>query len=94
MTFVLWEHLAQVIHPVGSEGEGLLVIGVVDPEAAVLRLHVGSHVPQQLLVLAEHLGGATDRDRVSRCRHNQAARWTAGGPRQFQGSSAASSVAL
>ena len=28
-------------------------VGAVDPQAAVLRLHVGGHVPQQLLVLAE-----------------------------------------
>jgi hypothetical protein len=30
----------------------------------VLRLHIRGHIPQQLLVLAEDLGGAADRDRV------------------------------
>jgi hypothetical protein len=46
--------------PSWGEGEGLLIVGAVDPQAAVLRLHVGCYVPQQLLVLAEDLGGALD----------------------------------
>ena len=94
MTFVLWEHLAQVIHPVGSEGEGLLVIGVVDPEAAVLGLHVGGYVPQHLFVLAEDFGGTADGDCGSRRCHGQAARATGGARRQFQGNNAAKSVIL
>src|SRR5213080_2993250 len=48
----------QVFHPVVGEDDGLLVVGVVDPEAAVLRLHIRDHVPQQLLVLAKDLGSA------------------------------------
>jgi hypothetical protein len=92
--FVLWEHLPQVFHPVRGEGGGLLVVGVIDPEAAVLRLHVRGHVPQQLLVLAKDLGGATNRYRVSWCCHGQAARSTGMTRRQFQGSSAARSVIL
>jgi hypothetical protein len=49
---------------VWGEGDGLLVIGVVNPEAAVLRLRIGGNVPQQFLVLAKDLCGAADRDRV------------------------------
>jgi hypothetical protein len=41
--FVLREHLPQVFHPGRGEGGGLLVVGVIDPEAAVLRLHVRGH---------------------------------------------------
>jgi hypothetical protein len=34
----------------------------------VLRLYVGDHVPQQLLVLAEKLGSAADREDMAwRC---------------------------
>jgi hypothetical protein len=92
--FVLREHPSQVFHPVRGEGDGLLVVGVIDPEAAVLRLHVRGHVPQQLLVLAKDLGGAADCYRVSWCCHDQAARSTGMARRQFQGSSAARSLIL
>src|SRR5437773_10779089 len=68
-TFVLREHLAQVVYPVGGEGDGLLVVGAVNPEAAILRLHVDRHVPQQLFVLAEDFGGTADGDCGSRLRH-------------------------
>ena len=94
MAFVLGEHLAQRFHPVGGEGDGLLVVGVVDPEATVLRPHVGGHVPQQILVLAEDLGGTADGDRGARRCQGQAARSTGIARRQFQGSSAARSVIL
>ena len=92
--FVLREHLPQVFHPVGCEGDGLLVVGVVDPKATVLRSHIRGHVPQQLLVLAEDFCGTAECDRVTWCRHGQAARSTEMGRRQFQGSSAARSVIL
>ena len=74
--YVCTPHLLQVFHPGGREGDGLLVVSVVDPEATVLRLHVGGHVPQQRLVLAEDFGGAADGDCVGWRRHGQAARAT------------------
>jgi hypothetical protein len=37
------------IHPVRGEGDGLLVVGVIDSKAAVLRFHFRGHVPQQIL---------------------------------------------
>src|SRR5262245_45194834 len=74
VTLVLWEHLPQVFDPFGRERDGLLVVGVIDPKAAVLRLHVRNQLPQQLLVLAKDFCGAADRDRVSWCCHSQAAR--------------------
>jgi hypothetical protein len=83
-----------VFHPVGGEGNRLLIAGVVDLQAAVLRPHVGDHIPQHLLVLAEHLGGAADRDCMSWCCHGQAARSTGSERREFQRSSAARSVIL
>jgi hypothetical protein len=77
-----------------GEGEGLLIVGIMDPEAAVLRLHVGGHVPQQVLVLAGDLGSAANGDRLTwRCLR-QAARSSGNGRRQFQGRSAARSVIL
>jgi hypothetical protein len=36
----------------------------MDPEAAVLRLHVGGHVPERILVLAKNFSSTADRDRV------------------------------
>ena len=92
--FVLGEHLPQVFHSGMGEGDGLLVIGIVDPEAAVLRRHVVNHVPQQFFILAEDLGSAADRDRVTRCCQRQAARSRGNARRQFQGSRAARSVIL
>jgi len=74
--FVLWEHLLQAFHSGGREGDGLAVISVVDPEAAVLRLHVRGDLPQQRLVLAEDFGGTADGDGVGWGRHGQAARAT------------------
>jgi hypothetical protein len=59
-TFAFCEQLSQVIHCGGREGDGLMVVGVVDPQAAVLRLHIRGHVPQQGLVLAEDFGGAAE----------------------------------
>jgi hypothetical protein len=90
----LGEHLSQVFHADGGKGDGLLVFDIVDPETAVLRLHVGSHVPEQILVLSEDFGGAADRGRVTWCCQRQAARSRGNGRRQFQGSSAARSVIL
>jgi Reverse transcriptase (RNA-dependent DNA polymerase) len=81
-------------HGIGRERDGLLVIGVIDPKASVLRLHVRNQLPQQLLVLAKDFCGAADRDRVSWCCHSQAARSSGMARRQFQGSSAAKSVIL
>jgi hypothetical protein len=51
----------QISHPGGRERDGLLVVGAIDPEAAVFRLHVGSQVPQELLVAAEDFGGTAGR---------------------------------
>ena len=41
----------------------------IDPEAAVLRLHLVNHLPQETLVLAKDFSGATDGDCGSRRRH-------------------------
>jgi hypothetical protein len=48
---------------------GLLVVGAIDPEAAILRIHVVSQVSQELLVLAEDFSGAVDGERGSPRRH-------------------------
>ena len=94
VSFMLREHLLQAFHPGGRDGDGLLVIRVVDPEAAVLRLHVRGDRPQQRLVLAEGFGGAADGDGVGLGRHGQAARAAGAAQRQFQGNSATRSVIL
>lgn len=62
------EQLPKVFHSGRREGEGLLVAVAVDPEAAVLRIHLVSQVPQELLVLAEDLGGAVEGEGGSRPR--------------------------
>ena len=54
------------IHPGRREGDGLLVVGTMDPEAAILWIHLVSQVPQELLVLGEHFGGAADGECESR----------------------------
>ena len=41
----------------------------IDPEAAVLRLHLVNHLPQETLVLAKDFSGVTDGDCGSRRRH-------------------------
>src|ERR1700719_3367650 len=41
----------------------------IDPEAAVLRLHLVNHLPQATLVLAKDFSGVTDGDCGSRRRH-------------------------
>ncbi len=71
VAFALGDHLAQIFHAVRREGDGLLVVGIVDPETAVLRAHVGGHFPEQLLILAEDFGSVADRDRVTWCCHGQ-----------------------
>jgi hypothetical protein len=54
MAFVLRERLPQIFHPGRRECDGLLVVGTMDPEAAILWIHLVSQVPQELLVLGEH----------------------------------------
>ena len=66
---MLREQLPQIFHPGRREGDGLLVVGTMDPEAAILWIHLVSQVPQELLVLAEHFGGAADGECESRRRH-------------------------
>jgi len=57
------------IHPGRREGDGLLVVGTMDLEAAILWIHLVSQVPQELLVLGEHFGGAADGECESGRRH-------------------------
>jgi hypothetical protein len=68
-TPVVRDQLAQAFQSTVGKGDGLLVAGVVDPEASVLWLHLVGQVPQQLLVLAEDFGGSADRERVGWRRH-------------------------
>ena len=65
----------------------------MDPETAVFRFQAVDQVPQHVLVLAEDLGGSTDREHVTWRRHDQAPQSTRT-TRQFQGKTAARSVAL
>src|SRR5438067_12095585 len=69
ITSVLREQLPQIFHSGGRERNGLLILGAMDPEAAVLRIHLISQVPQELLVLAEDFGGAADGECEGRRRH-------------------------
>ena len=77
----------QAFYPGGREGDGLLLIRVVDPEASVVRFRAE---PQQRLVLAEDFDGAADCDGAGSRRHvggagdrNDAARFQ-GGDRRGQ----------
>src|SRR6516162_5483389 len=38
--FVLREQLSQIFHSGGREGNRLLILGAMDPEATVLRIHL------------------------------------------------------
>jgi hypothetical protein len=43
IAFVLGEQPVPIFDPGGAEGEDLLVVGAVDPEAVVFRLHAATH---------------------------------------------------
>ncbi len=73
---------------------GLLVVGAIDPEAAILRIHIVSQVPQELLVLAEDFSGAADGERGKPAPPYQAARARGIAWGQFHGNRAANSVIL
>jgi hypothetical protein len=93
VAFVLREVLAQVFHPVGSKGDGLLVVGVKDPEAAA---PAPCRYPYPTATLRPRRGVRPHGGGLSRvlAPPSQAARSTRSGGRQFQGSNAARSVIL
>jgi hypothetical protein len=62
--FVLSDEVDQAFEADVYEGGDLLIVGPVDPEAAILRFHVDIDLPQQFGILAEHFGG--EREGVER----------------------------
>ena len=40
IAFVLREQVSQIFHSGGREGNRLLILGAMDPEATVLRIHL------------------------------------------------------
>ena len=73
-----------------GETERRAVVGVVDPETAVLRVELVGELLQPFLGFAEYLGGAGDGEHVARRGHGQAASSAATASRawrQFHGRS-------
>ena len=65
MAFVIRDQFSKTVQPMVGEGHGLPIVGVVDPEAAVLWFQAVEHTPQELFILTEDLGSSTDCEHVA-----------------------------
>ncbi|MEI8702984.1 hypothetical protein [Mesorhizobium sp. ISC15] len=54
--FVLADESDQAVEAEVCEGRDLLIVGAVDPDVAVHRFHLDIDFPQQLRIIAKHLG--------------------------------------
>jgi hypothetical protein len=73
ISFIDLDELSEIIDAVVREGRYCLFTGAEDGEAAVFGVHFDGDFLQPVLVLAEHLGDASDGEDVTYPGHGQAA---------------------
>jgi len=66
-------NLSQVIDTRIREGHDTFLADADDPQASMFREHIGTNLPQQLFVFAEHFGNVADGKDIAWCGHDQAA---------------------